>query len=370
MLQEAHELAAVIIRKSDLKDKLAAVSKSRLYYPRIPNVVHLDRSYETFTLHVLGQDTVLSQLSLTEAELLADYVAVLVEPTGPLPDGLVHATVMLTLNGNYFTHRELIYKLTDEKVEFSAYEMIGDIIHLNLTSEQLPYKQIIGDVIHFKTGRTVINKTGIIEEKFRYYHSEVLAGPPQLQTVHVENGVKFFIDLEKVYWCTRLQPERARILKLVKKGEVICDPFCGVGPHVIPAIKKGASALCNDLNPAAVACLKKSLEINKLSCSCIENLDAAVFLQKIRGRRVDHFIFNLPEYSLDYIKYTALFEGTFKIHAFFFSRDGTDCLEVIREKTGFAARKEWVREVRKVSPSKGVYKLEVDSGDFFGRDQK
>ena len=78
----------------------------------------------------------------------------------------------LTLNANFFSHSELILKLTEDKVHFSAYEIVGDIVHLNLTEEQEQYKKIIADAIFFKTGKTVINKTGNIQENFRFYKSD------------------------------------------------------------------------------------------------------------------------------------------------------------------------------------------------------
>ncbi len=41
------------------------------------------------------------------------------------------------------------------------------------------------------------------------------------------------------------------MLSAVKKGDVVCDMFCGIGPFAIKAAKKKqCSVLANDLNPA------------------------------------------------------------------------------------------------------------------------
>jgi len=366
--KETQRFKAAIIEKGDLEVILPSLASHRLVLPRVPGIIHLDKLYSQFSVEIHDEAVIpdrpkcSTEISASATKIRNNHVAVLLKPDAATPLPTVELT--LTFNAEFFTHTELISKLTDGKIQFSAYEMIGDIVHLNLTESQLPYKQIIADVIFFKTGNTVINKTGKIEEDFRFYHSEVLAGENRLTTVHIENDVRFFIDLGKVYWCSRLQNERARLIKMVKRNETICDPFCGVGPHILPAIKKGAIGLCNDLNPSAVECLKKSLVINRLTCECVENMDAAEFLKSIRGRRVNHFVFNLPEYSLDYICHAGLFEGSFLIHVFFFNREDESCSEMIKKRTGYTVRDSWLREVRKVSPSKSVYKLEVRSDEF------
>lgn len=188
---------------------------------------------------------------------------------------------------------------------------------------------------------------------------EVLAGDNSLQTVHVENGIKIYIDLSNVYWCSRLQNERLKIAKQIKKGEILCDPFCGSGPQVLQALKYEAKVYANDLNPSAIECLKKSLKLNKFQCEQLENIDAGDFLRSLEGKKIDHFVFNLPNFSLDYIKY-IINNNFFLLHCFFFCKQDVDPVEFIREKTGLKVDGKWLREVRKVSPSKSVWKLEID----------
>lgn len=370
-IQEIEKFRAAIFEKSELRKKLPLLESFKCVKPRIPSIIHLDKDYEQFSVEIADESSVLDNIrsrhgtSSDIQELKRKCVLIFLNVDTIDNTEIFVIDVVLVLKAAFFTHTELISKFTNGEVQFSAYEMIGDIIHLNLTEEQQKYKQIIAEVIFFKTGHTVINKTGKIEENFRFYHSEFLAGPNKLTTVHIENNVRFFIDLSKVYWCSRLQNERSRLIGMVKRGETICDPFCGVGPHVLPAIKKGAIALCNDLNPDAIDCLKKSLELNKLSCKCIKNMDAGEFLESISNSRVDHFVFNLPEYSLDYIRYTQLFKGNFMIHVFFFHKEGRECTDIIKERTGYTIKDSWLREIRKVSPSKSVYKLEVTRNDLY-----
>lgn len=363
---ESRIFKAIILQANSIGCEIDMLRPYLLSEKRIPNIIHLNKQYETFEINVgKMHENFVENNNSDEYKSKKDLAVALLSENVSLPPEFKACDVVISLNANFFSHAELINRLTGGKIHFSAYEMIGDIVHLNLTEEQQQYKQIIADVIFFKTKKTVINKTGKIEETFRFYHSEVLAGPQSLTTIHVENGIKFFLDLGKVYWCSRLQSERLRILKMVDKKQLVCDPFCGVGPHVLPAIKKGASALCNDLNPSAIECLRKSLQINKLSCEFIENTNAKDFLMKNIDKAVDHFIFNLPEYSLDYIKYTESFHGDFWLHVFFFCKESEVCEDIIKSRTGYTVKKDWLRVVRKVSPSKTVVKLEVFSKEFF-----
>ena len=92
-----------------------------------------------------------------------------------------------------------------------------------------------------------------------------MAGEPNYQVEIREQGVRFQLDFEKVYWCSRLSTERDRLLKLLKKGETLLDLFCGVGPLAIRAAKNGLNVIANDLNPDCYKYLLKNAEINKVS---------------------------------------------------------------------------------------------------------
>jgi tRNA (guanine37-N1)-methyltransferase len=364
-IQKKKILKAAVVEKLKIEDFLKNHSAILLNTPKIPNILQPTKIYENFSFKIVESEKENGQMAGNDN--LIDQVIILLNS-----EKLIHENLALNvievefdLFLSFYSHSELIKMLTPINLKFSAYEIIGDIIHLNLSDQQVEYKQLIADIIYYKTGKTVINKIGKINETFRFYNSEVLAGPNKLTTIHKENDVKIFLDLGTVYWCSRLQTERIRILKMIKKGQVICDPFCGAGPHVIPAIKKGASALCNDLNPSAIECLKKSLKLNKIDCKVIENMDAGLFLEKMHEVHVDHFIFNLPEFSLQYIKHAEQYPPNFYLHVFFFCRSELNVVDYVKEMTQYSVKDEWIREVRQVSPSKSVFKLEVTDKDFF-----
>lgn len=52
--------------------------------------------------------------------------------------------------------------------------------------------------------KTVVNKTHTIDNTFRNFQMEVLAGEPDFITVAREHGVMYKLDFSKVYWNSRL----------------------------------------------------------------------------------------------------------------------------------------------------------------------
>lgn len=97
--------------------------------------------------------------------------------------------------------QSLLQRLLPEGVEVpTSFEMIGHIAHLNLREEQLPYKALIGSVIVDKNPqlRTVINKLGSIENEFRVFQMEVLAGEAAFETEVKQHGARFKLDFSQV----------------------------------------------------------------------------------------------------------------------------------------------------------------------------
>lgn len=344
LVEEIRLVPCIPTDLDSVRETLKSVGKSILRIPRIPSVIHVGREYGTF--QILNEFEGKKMLILVRDNVKTEF----------------NAEILLKFE--YFTYTEIIGKLIGKELAPSSYETVGDIIHLNLTEEQLPYKLIIGSIIHRKTGRAVVNKTGKINNTYRNYELEFIGGEGSLRTWVCENGVELLVDLERVYWCSRLQREREEMLLTMSPGDTLCDPFCGVGPLVIPALKKGLRVFGNDLNPAAIECLRESLFRNKLNSSTVFCMDAGQFIKELSVEHVDHFVFNLPEFSLDYIKLIERFSG-FRLHCFFFAKDSESPEEVVYKKTRLCVSPVYIRHVRKVSPSKSVYKLEITSDVLF-----
>lgn len=166
----------------------------------------------------------------------------------------------------------------------SGYSIVGHIIHLNLKDELLAYKHIIGQVLLDKHNyiRTVVNKLNTIDNTFRNFQMEVLAGDEDTVTTVKENGVSFKFDFAKVYWNTRLGTEHAKIADQLVKKDLMFDVFAGVGPFAVLAGRRGVDVFANDLNPHSYKSLCENLVLNKVktkvNCS---NLDGRDFINDV-----------------------------------------------------------------------------------------
>ncbi|KAL4487461.1 hypothetical protein ABPG72_006981 [Tetrahymena utriculariae] len=219
----------------------------------------------------------------------------------------------LTLDN--YSSIELLSKLIPCGIPIpTGYEIVGHIAHFNLTHQQLPYKKIIGETILHKNKciKTVVNKLEKLHNVYRTPELEVIAGENNLETIHKEGKFVFHLNFEKVYWCSRLQVERDRILSYLKPNQTALDLFCGIGPFSIRAAKMGCNVICNDLNPHAYDYLLINRNKNKVEDKllCFNN-DARkvvdIILNPISVKKYpknfqhfDHVYMNLPVNNIEF----------------------------------------------------------------------
>lgn len=229
------------------------------------------------------------------------------------------ADYRLTLGYEHLTATEVLEKILPPSVTVpSSFETVGHIAHFNLNEEQAEYKEIIGQVVLDKNPhiKTVVNKTEEIQNQFRTFPMEVIAGEPNLHVKIKEGGANFEFDYSKVYWNSRLSTEHHRLVEEIIKTSgkpgterpatdlIVADMFCGVGPFAIPLAQKGSYILANDLNPESTKALQRSLEINKIKGQVeVSTLDAREFIKDAiysRETFVHHIIMNLPADALSF----------------------------------------------------------------------
>ncbi|GMK54022.1 hypothetical protein CspeluHIS016_0106080 [Cutaneotrichosporon spelunceum] len=165
----------------------------------------------------------------------------------------------------------------------SSFTQTGHLAHVNLRDEWLPYKHIIGQVIVDKVSSvtTVVNKLNSIHAQFRFFDMEVIAGKDDFVVSTHESGCSFTFDFSKVYWNSRLHTEHDRLLSHFAPGQVVADAMAGVGPFAVPAAKKGAYVLANDLNPDSVKWMRENQARNKVEPRLrITEDDARAFIHR------------------------------------------------------------------------------------------
>lgn len=230
----------------------------------------------------------------------------------------------LKLGYEHLSADEVLRKILPADSEIpSSFEQAGHIAHLNLRDEMLPYKQLIGRVILDKnpTLRTVVNKMGNIENEFRTFPMEVLAGEDNLVVTVRESGARFTFNFRNVYWNSRLQTEHARLIELIIASAkrrsatastagrlVVADMMAGVGPFAVPLAMTSEASItvhANDLNPESFASLSTNARTNHCSPSRLvaSNADARAFVIALaaRGERFHEAIMNLPANATDFL---------------------------------------------------------------------
>ncbi|KAJ2747779.1 tRNA(m(1)G37)methyltransferase [Coemansia sp. BCRC 34301] len=224
---------------------------------------------------------VLLRPEITSAELreASEQLRRLVQDNGW--EALAHD---VTMNYEDWTADDILKAvLPDPNQAPTAYEQIGHIAHMNLRDEYLEYKTLIGQVILDKspTVTTVVNKLDSIDNTFRNFKMEVLAGKADFVAQVRENDCVFRFDYSKVYWNSRLHQEHERLIGKFKNGSSVCDVMAGVGPFAVPAARRGSLVWANDLNPASFAALTDNIGLNKVQDRVqASNMDGRDFIRQ------------------------------------------------------------------------------------------
>lgn len=221
--------------------------------------------------------------------------------------------LQMVIGYNNWNADEILRAVIPEELEsVSSYSLCGHIVHLNLRDHLVEYKRVIGDVLLGKVpqARTVVNKIDNIDSTFRTFSMEILSGENEMITDVKENKCKYIFDFSKVYWNSRLSTEHERIVNSIKKGDVLYDVFCGVGPFSIPASKKGCRVLANDLNPESIKWLKESSKLNKTSfkiCNkdgnkfIVEDVKDDLLKMDSDFKGTIHIVMNLPGMAVEFL---------------------------------------------------------------------
>ena len=184
----------------------------------------------------------------------------------------------------------------------SSFDVIGDIAVLKIPNELRRYREEIGRAIlrWSPTLRVVVEDRGVKGER-RVRSIEVIAGERRTTTVHTEHGLRYAVDLAHAYFSPRLASERQRIANQVVAGEIIADPFAGVGPYAILIAKRRRPIIvhASDVNPAAVALLRANVGANRIDRVATHEGDARQILERIRP--VDRVILDLPHTAFDHL---------------------------------------------------------------------
>ncbi len=139
---------------------------------------------------------------------------------------------------------------------------IGDVLILPLREELEPYKRRIAEVYAEVIGAKTVLRKGHISGEFRETNYELLYGRDTV-TIHVENGIKYKLDVDRVMFSPANVKERVRMAKVAKPGELVVDMFAGIGHLSLPmAVHGKARVIAIEKSPYTFSFLIENIELN------------------------------------------------------------------------------------------------------------
>jgi len=198
--------------------------------------------------------------------------------------------------------------LTKKELELipSSYDIVGSLlIFSDFPPELVKKEKIIGERLLrlHKNIKTVCRKTKKYSGRFRLPKLKIIAGEKSKETLHKENGVSLKLDVEKVYFSSRLSSERKRIYGLIKKNELVLVMFsgCGVYPIVISKNSSPKEIYSIELNPIAVEYQKENILLNKIKNIKVFKGDVKKVLPRI-NKKFDRILMPLPKGAEDFLE--------------------------------------------------------------------
>ena len=162
----------LVIPYEKIKSIMKTHSELLLNISKLPNVTESDKP---------GHKVILFASTKTLPEALSDYERI---------------QKQISLSYDNFSYFEVLQKLLPSDISIpTGFETIGHIAHFNLNPSQLKYKNIIGqvllDVFFIQKSpniKTVVTKLSKIDNVFRTFNMEIIAGEPSCITTLVKNN--------------------------------------------------------------------------------------------------------------------------------------------------------------------------------------
>jgi tRNA wybutosine-synthesizing protein 2 len=204
---------------------------------------------------------------------------------------------------------ELEDKLSKKELRLlpSSYQKIGDIIILNLKKELWKYENSIGKIILEKipSTKSVLRRRGFIKTEFRTPQIKLISGVDNTVTNHKEHNIIYNIDVKNIMFSKGNLNERKRIIKQIKKEEIIIDMFSGIGYFCLGIAKfsEAKKIYAIEINPKSYEYLLENIRLNKVGNKIVPILgDSAVETVKLR-KIADRVIMGLLPDCKKYLKY-------------------------------------------------------------------
>ncbi|TLZ88702.1 MAG: class I SAM-dependent methyltransferase family protein [Methanobacteriota archaeon] len=145
------------------------------------------------------------------------------------------------------------------------WERIGDVLVIRVPSEGQPRARQIAQIFGTVLGaRTVVQDLSGIHGPMRVPDVRVLWGHGT-ETVHVEGGIRYALDVARVMFSSGNVGERIGIAERVRPGAVVVDLFAGIGYFSLPIAVRGRAETVYgcELNPVSFRYLVENTRLNR-----------------------------------------------------------------------------------------------------------
>jgi tRNA wybutosine-synthesizing protein 2 len=145
------------------------------------------------------------------------------------------------------------------------WKRIGDVIVLRIPSEARREACVIAGAFGSTlNARTVVRDRSGVHGGLRTPDMEVLWGDGT-ETVHVEGGVHYALDVAKVMFSPGNIEERMGMARRIPPGAVVVDLFAGIGYFALPIAVHGRAGIVYacELNPVGYAYLLRNIRLNR-----------------------------------------------------------------------------------------------------------
>lgn len=131
-----------------------------------------------------------------------------------------------------------------------SWAVLGSVILVD--AGDVPDRTALGEALLALHGAadTVLDRGGVAGEH-REPNTSVIAGEGDTETVHVEHGTTYAMDLAVVMFSPGNKAERARMGDVVRDDERVLDAFAGIGYFGLPMARAGARVTAVERNPDA-----------------------------------------------------------------------------------------------------------------------
>ncbi len=149
----------------------------------------------------------------------------------------------------------------------SRWERLGDVLIVRLPPRARRHRKAIGQICGETLGvRTVLEDVSGIHGPMRQPDVRVLWGDGT-ETIHVEDGVRYKLDVARVMFSSGNLAERTSIARRIPPGAVVADLFAGIGYFTLPiAVRARPKTIyACELNPVSFGYLLENLRLNRVS---------------------------------------------------------------------------------------------------------